>query len=489
MIINKAYCSIILMLTVGILSGCSSSSNNGPTDKSLKSIVISGDNSQIGNGLHTGYSAIGMYADGTTNNITESVTWDSTNTAISTISNKSGSNGVATGISVGSTKISANLHNIVSNKLNLNITNAIIRGIVITPESSIVHNGFMQNYTATAEMSDNTHENVTLSSNWHSSEEIVASINNNGIATAKANSGTSQITAGYGSIMSNIATITATSAVLESVSITPNNAVIIPTASNGSGTLQLGLIGYYSDGTSSPLTGGVWSIVSESSPSGESVVASIMPNGLVTANNISAPQYQSSVGTPGGPVNPSAKTYQGGYANVLVSYSPDGGISLFTDTKKVYVGNYICYPLNQLSTACTCMQDTISKDVWLTIPRNIAESWSIAATYADNLNTANNGAGTCGYNSGWGLATYNQFSNMIKNVPASYISGLSGMVYMWFQRNGFPELQSQGYWGECVDGSSDCMTGSAWHFNATYGVVYKNSVASSIYSFPVHSGF
>ena len=116
MIINKAYCSIILMLTVGILSGCSSSSNNGPTDKSLKSIVISGDNSQIGNGLHTGYSAIGMYADGTTNNITESVTWDSTNTAISTISNKSGSNGVATGISVGSTKISANLHNIVSNK-------------------------------------------------------------------------------------------------------------------------------------------------------------------------------------------------------------------------------------------------------------------------------------------------------------------------------------------------------------------------------------
>ncbi len=51
--------------------------------------------------------ATGTYSDGTTQTITSTVTWGSSNTAVATISNSSSSYGLATGVAAGTVTISA----------------------------------------------------------------------------------------------------------------------------------------------------------------------------------------------------------------------------------------------------------------------------------------------------------------------------------------------------------------------------------------------
>jgi hypothetical protein len=55
------------------------------------------------------FSATGVFSDGTTRDLTAVVTWSSSNRSVATISNADGSDGVASGISPGTTQISAQL--------------------------------------------------------------------------------------------------------------------------------------------------------------------------------------------------------------------------------------------------------------------------------------------------------------------------------------------------------------------------------------------
>ncbi len=77
------------MLTVGV----------APT---LQTITISPENSTISlGGLQ--FVALGIYSDGTTQNLTSTATWTSSDTGVATIV----SGGVATGVAAGSTTITA----------------------------------------------------------------------------------------------------------------------------------------------------------------------------------------------------------------------------------------------------------------------------------------------------------------------------------------------------------------------------------------------
>lgn len=74
---------------------------------SLVSIAVTPANARIAKGETGQFKATGTYSDGTTGNLTTSVTWDSSDTAVATISNISGYNGLATAIAPGSTTITA----------------------------------------------------------------------------------------------------------------------------------------------------------------------------------------------------------------------------------------------------------------------------------------------------------------------------------------------------------------------------------------------
>jgi hypothetical protein len=73
----------------------------------LQSLAVTPANPSIGIGGIQQFTATGTFSDGSTQNLTTSVTWASSSTGVATISNTSGTQGRATGVATGTTTISA----------------------------------------------------------------------------------------------------------------------------------------------------------------------------------------------------------------------------------------------------------------------------------------------------------------------------------------------------------------------------------------------
>jgi hypothetical protein len=78
-----------------------------PGSVSLVSLAVTPTNSLTALGTTLGFTATGTYSDGSTQNLTTSVTWSSSATGVATISNAAGSQGLASSVGAGSTTISA----------------------------------------------------------------------------------------------------------------------------------------------------------------------------------------------------------------------------------------------------------------------------------------------------------------------------------------------------------------------------------------------
>ena len=84
------------------------------------------------------YTAIGTYSDNSTSNITDSVTWQSSNPTIASITET----GLATGNNIGSTDISATLNGINSNASPLNIVSSPIVTTTLTVSAVPINDTF-----------------------------------------------------------------------------------------------------------------------------------------------------------------------------------------------------------------------------------------------------------------------------------------------------------------------------------------------------------
>jgi len=73
----------------------------------LSSIAVTPAQTSVAPGNTQQFTATGTYNDGTNNNVTTSAIWSSSNTGVATISNTSGSQGLATAAALGSTTITA----------------------------------------------------------------------------------------------------------------------------------------------------------------------------------------------------------------------------------------------------------------------------------------------------------------------------------------------------------------------------------------------
>lgn len=87
-----------------------------------------------------------------------------------------------------------------------------LSSIAITPTTASVSVGSTQQFTATGTYSDNSTANLTLVVNWATSNPVAATISSSGIATGIAGGGSTTITAGYGGVTSNSATLTVSAA-------------------------------------------------------------------------------------------------------------------------------------------------------------------------------------------------------------------------------------------------------------------------------------
>ncbi len=96
---------------------------------------------------------------------------------LATISNASGSQGLASTVAVGSTMISAT-SGAVSGSTALTVTSATLVSIAVTPTHPLIANGRSESLTATGTYTDSSTQNITTQVTWASSNTTVATISN-----------------------------------------------------------------------------------------------------------------------------------------------------------------------------------------------------------------------------------------------------------------------------------------------------------------------
>lgn len=186
----------------------------------LSSIAITPNDALVTSGASYGLRATGTYSDASTADITELVTWASSNTLAATISNASGSKGVAnapvfTGYRI--TNITATL-SAVTGATPFGVNGATISSIAITPALTITPNQTYQ-LKAYANLSDGGVLDLTEFAIWSSDTVANVSVSNSvgskGLVTGVAN-GTSTITALFNSVSgTRVVTVAGTASTTE----------------------------------------------------------------------------------------------------------------------------------------------------------------------------------------------------------------------------------------------------------------------------------
>lgn len=218
----------------------------------LTSIQLTPSVTTVSVGVVKQFWAFGLYDDGSTADLTQTVTWASSDDNISSISNTLGARGKATGRTTGNVNITAS-YNGLTGTAPLTVNAASLVSIATTPVNHSVASGSQLQFQVTGTYTDNSTQDLTSLASWTSSQTAVATINSTGLATS-IGTGTSSITATIGTLSASTNMIV-TSAVLASITLTPTN----PSVASGL-SQQFTATGIYSDSSTQNLTDAVtWS--------------------------------------------------------------------------------------------------------------------------------------------------------------------------------------------------------------------------------------
>ncbi|MBN1497483.1 MAG: Ig-like domain-containing protein [Spirochaetes bacterium] len=173
------------------------------TGATLEYIVITaaGNKTSIAAGTKLQFTATGVFSDNSTQNITNDplISWGTTDdTRADYIPGDAP--GLITGIAAGTTVVSASLGGVDSQDYDLTVTAATLESILISPRDPVAYviaYGTTQQFTVTGTFSDATTQNLTTQVDWDSSDDTVANIDDNGLATTATTVGVTAISAGY----------------------------------------------------------------------------------------------------------------------------------------------------------------------------------------------------------------------------------------------------------------------------------------------------
>ena len=195
--------------TLGTVSGTTQATVSAPT---VVSIAVTPVGLTLAIGINQQYVATATYSDGSSADLTNGVTWSSSDTNTATIN----SSGLATTVAAGQVTITATL-GALSDQSTLTIVAAHLSSISVTPSVVSIAVGTTQQFTATGSFDDGSTQllqNVTWSSSSNS-----ATVNSSGLAIG-VSTGTATITATSGSV-SGTASLTVTGASLVSIAVAP----------------------------------------------------------------------------------------------------------------------------------------------------------------------------------------------------------------------------------------------------------------------------
>jgi len=230
------------------------------TAATLNKLQIFPATPSIAIGVDFELTAKGIYTDGTVythQNLTDSVVWSSSDTAVATVCNSSVCKGKVSALAAGTTTITASMPGSITKTVSLTVngTGLTLTEIQVTPTNPSIYSGTSQKFTATGIYTDGTtyfHEDITSNVTWSSSDETVAIANNaagtEGVIKNRA-AGTSTISATRMGISGTSSlTVLASAMALNSIEVSPANPSIADEMKQ-----QFTAMGVFTDGTTTIL--------------------------------------------------------------------------------------------------------------------------------------------------------------------------------------------------------------------------------------------
>jgi uncharacterized protein YjdB len=224
--------------TSGAISGTASLTITSAT---LVSLDIAPSNSSMPVGAVKQFTAIGNFSDKSTQDLTQSVLWTTSNPGVATINNL----GSVTSSVTGSTTITATSGS-VTRSTTLTVSTVKLVSITISPANARVEKHTSLQFTATGVFSDGSTSKLA-SVSWHSSKPQFANMRGSGILHGKK-AGTLTLSASSSGVTGST-TVTIGTGTLVSVSITPADSTV-----TAGSTQQLTATGTFSDGTTQDVT-------------------------------------------------------------------------------------------------------------------------------------------------------------------------------------------------------------------------------------------
>ena len=236
------------------------------------------------------FTATGNYANGTTADLTASVTWSSSNTAVLSVSNATATRGLATGVAAGTANVQAAFQG-VTGTAAVTVSPATLISVAVKPNplnlpllitSPLAATG---TYGVAGDPSSQFTQDVTTSATWTVADSSIATVGNSATTAGEVTGtkvGSTIVTATLSGI-SGSTTVTVNQATLLSIAVTP------ATASVTAGTSQpFTATGSYDNNTTTDLTTmATWSssniaVAEVSNAAGSNGVAATLVRGTAT---------------------------------------------------------------------------------------------------------------------------------------------------------------------------------------------------------------
>ena len=267
-----------------LLAACSGVKNQGgsqPGSTSLTGVSVTPGAATIATAGTLSLHATGLYSDGSSKDLTASVSWSSSDTNIVSVS----SAGVATGVATGVVTVTASSGSFFGSAvLTVNSAGSNLTAITVSPSNSSFPVNTTQQMTATGSYSDGSSRDLTALVTWTSSTIANATVDISGSVKGIA-AGSATITATLGSV-SGSTSVTVTNPTITSISVTPDDL----TLAIGIGQ-QYTASAIYSDGSIQDLVSGVtWT-------SSNTTLATVDSNGLATTLAAGTVTITATVGT------------------------------------------------------------------------------------------------------------------------------------------------------------------------------------------------
>ena len=180
-ILNGRAASAALLFVV--VAGCKDRGSTGDSglDEPPVGILLQPEQVVVPVGEEAQLTAIGLFEDRSSQDITHLVNWSSADEGTASVSNGLDSEGVVTGVSTGDTDVTAKLSGVTSNDVLVTVTDAQLVGLTVEPQTVDVAKGDQAQLKAIAAYSDGNRADSSSQVRWITGDGSIATVEAGGI--------------------------------------------------------------------------------------------------------------------------------------------------------------------------------------------------------------------------------------------------------------------------------------------------------------------